>query len=102
MWDKAKDAEETLAEKLLIIEMLEKDLSIARKQNAELDERVVQLEKLVKMLESKRSNNSTSNVSNTSAKSREAEQSLQKYITLYNESQAKLAQLERQVHTLET
>lgn len=102
IWEQGKEAEEMLSEKLMIIEMLEKDLVMYRKQNEELDERVLQLEKLVKLIENKRSNAGTSNVSNASNKSREAEQSLQKYIVLFNESQTKLAQAEKRIQTIQT
>lgn len=46
-WEKAAEAVELLPEKDAIIDMLKKDLEIYRKQNEELDARVVQMEKII-------------------------------------------------------
>ena len=47
IWEKSKEAEESLEEKISIIELLKKDLEMTRNQNKELHERTEQLEKLL-------------------------------------------------------
>lgn len=87
IWEKSKEAEETLEEKLHIIDLLKRDLEMARSQNKELHDRTEQLEKLIEKMELKRSEAGSSQVS---SKSKETEHKLENYIKMYNESQAKL------------
>lgn len=87
IWEKSKEAEETLEEKLHIIDLLKRDLEMARSQNKELHDRTEQLEKLIEKMELRRSEAGSSQVS---SKSKETEHKLENYIKMYNESQAKL------------
>jgi chromosome segregation ATPase len=74
LWAKANEAYELLPEKLQIIDMLKKDLEMTRKQNKELDERIVQLEKLVEMMENRKT--SATNAAPTDRRLVELEQNL--------------------------
>lgn len=88
-----------MEEKISIIELLKKDLEMARNQNKELHDRTEQLEKLLEKMESRKKDISSSQVS---TQSKETEHKLENYIRMYKESQTKLHQAESQIISLQT
>ena len=78
--------------------MLKKDLELVRAQNRELNDRIVQLEKLIEMMENRKSSSQAPVVSDT--KVHELEQSLNNYKRLYNEAQSKYANAAKEITTL--
>jgi len=100
MWTKATEAYEILPEKLQIIEMLKKDLEITRAQNKELNDRIIQLEKLIEMMENRKSSSQVQAPAASESRVAELEQSLANYKKLYSEAQNKYANAVKEINTL--
>ena len=100
MWTKATEAYEILPEKLQIIEMLKKDLEMTRAQNKELNDRIIQLEKLIEMMENRKSSSQVHAPASSNTKVTELEQSLNNYKRLYNEAQSKYSDAVKEINTL--
>jgi chromosome segregation ATPase len=100
MWTKATEAYEVLPEKLQIIEMLKKDLEMTRAQNKELNDRIIQLEKLVEMMENRKSSSQVQAPAVSDTRVTELEQSLNNYKRLYNEAQNKYTAAVKEISTL--